>query len=185
MEKQNNKSKGLTLVEMTIYIAVFSIFMSFALGFFWQMQQARVRSDVWREVKENASQALEILKSQIRNADGLDLARSQLGQNFSALSIAKADGTALFDTYLKPIEVGGTSLSILKLRLALPNQPAEDVTSDHVTVTRFEVTDVGGGGNPPALQIQLGLASVNPGSDPLYDSTLDSTTTISFRTENP
>ncbi len=180
----HRRKAGLTLVEMTLYIAIFSLFMSFALGFFWQMQQARIRSDIGREGKENASQALELLKSQIRNADGLDSPGSQLGQNLSVLSLAKPDGTALFETYQKPIEVGGTPLRIQKLRLALPNQPAEDITSDHVNITRFEVADVGGG-DPTALQIRLSLASVNPGSDTLYDSTLDTTATIALRTEKP
>jgi len=181
----SGQKKGLTLVEMTLYVAIFSIFMSFALGFFWQMQKARIQSGVWREGKENAAQALELLKSQIRNADGLDLPGSQLGQNLSALSLTKVDGTALFDTYVKPVVVGGIALDITKLRLALPSQSAEDVTSDHVTVTRFEVSDVGGGGLPTALQIRLGLAAVNPGTDPLYDSTLDSSITVALRAENP
>ena len=180
----NQRRKGgFTLVEMVVYVALFSIFISFALGFFWQMQQARIRSDIWREGKENAVQALELLKSQIRNAEGLDAPGSQLGENFSALSINTADGEALFDTYLKQVEIGGITLGINKLRLILPNQPPEDATSDHVTVTRFEVSDVGGGGIPTALQIRFALANVNPGSDPLYDSTMEFDATIGFRTE--
>ena len=181
----HRRKGGFTLVETVLYVAIFSLFISFALGFFWQMRQAQIRSVVLRETQENASQALELLKSHIRNADGLDSPDSQLGNDFSALSLNTANGVARFDTTLKPIVVGGISLSIFKLRLALPNHPAEDITSDHVTVTRFEVSDVGGGGNPTALRIRLALASVNPGSDPLYDSTLESDVTVAFRAESP
>ncbi len=170
---------------MVIYVAIFSIFITFALSFFWQMQQSRIRSDIWREGKENAVQALELLKSQIRNAGGLNAPGSQLDQNLGALSLNTTGGAVLFDTYLKQVDIGGITLGINKLRLALPTQPAEDVTSDHVTVTRFEVSDVGGGGMPTALRIQLALANVNPGSDPLYDSTMEFDATVGFRTENP
>lgn len=180
----NHRRKGgFTLVETIVYVAIFSIFISFAMGFFWQMQQARIKSGIVREVKENAAQAIELFKSQIRNAEGLDLPGSQLGQNLGALSIIKTEGAALFDTYLKTMEVGNGSLEVRKLRFQLPNQLAEDATSDHVSVTRFEVSDVGGGGLPTALRIQMTLASVNPGNDPLYDSTMDFSTTFSFRTE--
>ena len=182
----NHRRKGgFTLVEMVIYVAIFSIFISFALGFFWQMQQARIRSGIWREGKENAAQALELFKHQIRNAEGLDLSGSQLGQNFSALSVNTTNGAALFDTYEKSVEVGGVSVQIRKLRLDLPNQPPSTVTSDHVTVIRLEVSDAGGGGSPTALQVRLVLANVNPGQDPLYDSTTEFDTTVAFRTENP
>jgi prepilin-type N-terminal cleavage/methylation domain-containing protein len=176
---------GFTLIETVVYVAIFSIFISFALGFFWQMQQARIRSDISREIKESASQSLELLKGEVRTANGLDSPGSQLGADFSALSVLKTDGNALFDTYQKSVVVGGNPVEIRKLRLSLPHQSPEDVTSDHVTVTRFEVSDAGGGENPTALQIRLTLAAVNPGSDPLYDSAIDFSTPVSFRVENP
>ncbi|MBI5421933.1 prepilin-type N-terminal cleavage/methylation domain-containing protein [Candidatus Peregrinibacteria bacterium] len=174
---------GFTLVETIAYVAIFSIFISFALGFFWQMQQARIKSGIVREVKENAAQAFELLKTEVRNAQSVDAPGSQLGQTLGTLSLTRTDGTALFDTALKSITVGGVPLEIRKLRLRLPGQLAEDATSDHVTVARFEISDVGGAGLPTALRIQMTLASVNPGQDPLYDFTMDFDSTLSFRTE--
>lgn len=173
-------AQGFTLIEMIVYVAILSVFFWVVLGFFMQMQAARTKSAISREIKENASQVLETLKTHVRVAASTDIGVSHFDVDPGALGLANIDGTEVFDTYTKTVLVGGVSKLIRTLRLSRPSLPAEDLTSEHVSVTSFQVSN---SGIPSNFYIRLGLSSVNPGVDPLYDSTLDLHTSVTIRNE--
>lgn len=174
--------KGFTLVETIIYIAVFSVFFWVVLGFFWQLQQADIKAKISREVKENTAQVGELFKYIVRDAESVDIGSSQFGAHFGVLELVYSDGNRIFDTYTTSIIAGGQTMDIHKLRYT-ENGQFSDVTSDHVDVTQFQLSDFTQGDAPHVIQMEFTLKTVNPGTDPLYDDDLSIRTTVLVRQE--
>lgn len=180
--QDDNRRRGFTMVEAIIYIAIFSVFFVGLIGFFWQMRQAEIDSDVKRRVKENASQVVEAFKYVVRNADSLDTGNSNLEINPSHLELVDSTGNWALGTYSKNVDVGGVSVPINTLRLFHSGEGTFDLTSGQVTVTQFEVNDLTQT-DPVVLQLKLGLDHVNPGNDPLYDHPLNVVISVLIREE--
>lgn len=178
---QLNK-EGFTLVETIVYIAIVSIFLWGALGFFWQLKQAEAMGGVEREVKENTAQVVEQIRQTIRNAEDVNEGMSQFDADPGVLSLAYAGGSRVFDTYAKNVTVGGKSVSIQKLRLTFGGE-SYDLTSDQVDVDQFLLTNVTQASGPDAVQLAFQLSSVNPGEDPNYDEALTTQITAHVRQE--
>lgn len=174
--------KGFTLVEMILYVTIVSIFFLFTLGFFWQARGIEVRADISREVKENVGQLLEIFKYFVRDAEGVNAGGSQFGVHPGVLELVYSDGNRIFDTYTKDLTVGGVNVTIRKLRYTHSGS-SYDLTSDHVDVTTFRLSDLTQGSEPFVTQMELDLESVNPGNDPNYDNSLSVRTTANVREE--
>ncbi len=134
------------------------------------------------EVTENSSQVLQLATSVMREGESLHT-DSVYGSHPGKLVVN--DSTVMtFDTYTKNVNTGGRSVSIRKLRLTQGGNPAVDITSDHVNVTNFVVTDITQGGNPEMVQIELDISSINPDNDLNFDNTLSTRTSISVRKES-
>jgi len=174
--------KGFTLVETIIYIAIVSVFLWAALGFFWQMKQAETKGDIMREVKENMAQAAEQFRQTVRNAEDMNEGVSQFGVNPGVLSLVYPGGSRVFDTYTKNVTMGGESVAVQKLRLTYGGE-SYDLTSDRVDVSQFLLTNVTQAGGPDAVQFEFQLSSLNPGGDPDYDALLTTQLTAHVRQE--
>ena len=170
------------MVETIIYIAIASIFFTISIGFFMQVRSADVRAGIRREIKENASQAIESFKYFIRNAEAVDAGGSEFGKNPGSLFLTYPDGGVLFDTYTKNISVGGAQTEIRKLRYT-KNGNSHDISSDHVNVADYAVLDMTAADEPDAVQIKISFLSVNPAAGPDYDSSLDLSVTVNIRHE--
>lgn len=174
---------GFTLVETIIYMAIASIFITFATGFYWQMRQADVKSSVSHEVKENAAQSLELVKYIVRNAQDVDLNDSVFGSDTGVLDLDYSDGGRRFDTFEHQVTVGGKSMLIRSLRFDHAGQYSAQVTSDHINVTRFRVSDYSQGNTPKTVRVELELEQVNPGDDQNFDASVSEAVTLSVRKE--
>lgn len=171
--------KGFTLVEMILYVAIASVFLTVMIGFFWQIRQGEIRNRVRRELNENTAQVMQVFASAVRNAESLD-GGSQFGVNPSVVVLGYAGGDKVFDTYTKTVTVGGLPAVIRKLRLS-EGGDSYDLTSDHADVNLFRVDDFTQGGQPPVLRISLALSSVNPGQTFGYEDEAPSAVTVNVR----
>jgi hypothetical protein len=161
-------NKGFTFVEMIIYIAIFTIVLFVIFRLFWQVQVSDIKGRVSRETKENISQTMEIFKHYVRQADNLNAGDSVFGSNPGILSLENG-GAIKIDTYEKEITIGGKTQTIRKLRLTEGVDPALDITSDHVNVDNFVLTDLTHDAGLGAVLMDLTVSGVNPGGDPLYE----------------
>lgn len=173
---------GFTLVETIIYIAIASIFFAISIGFYWQMREGDIKVGIRREIKENVSQAVESFKYFVRNADDVDLGGSQFGINPGVLVLTYPDGAIAFDTYAKNVSVGERQVEIRKLRYS-QNGNFYDITSDHVDVTDYKLSDMTADDEPEAVQMELTLSSINPNDNPDYENSLAVRTTVNIRKE--
>ncbi len=182
LKSQITNNEGFTLVETIVYIAIASIFLWGALGFFWQLKQAEAKGDVMREVKENTAQAVEQFRQTVRNAEEVNEGASSFGADPGALSLVYAGGSRVFDTYTKNITVGGAPITIRKLRLTYGGE-SYDLTSDQVEIDQFLLANVTQASGPDAVRLAFQLSSVNPGGDPDYDASLAVQMTAQVRQE--
>jgi prepilin-type N-terminal cleavage/methylation domain-containing protein len=181
--KSQVRNKGFTLLEMIIYVVIFAIILFVMVQLFWQVQLSDIKGRVSRETKENASQVMEIFKHYVRQADDMNTGDSVFDSNPGVLSL-EDDGTVIIDTYTKDVMVGEGTQTIRKLRLTEGGNPALDLTSDHVNVDNFVLTDLTQGANPDAVLMDLTISSVNPGNDPLYEHSLSIQTGATIRNES-
>ncbi len=173
--------RGFTLVETIIYIAIASIFFSMAIGFFWQVRGGEVKANTTREVKENVSQAVEVFKYYVRNADGMDAGSSQFGVNLGSLYLTYPEGNRVFDTYSKNVQVGGTTVGIKKFRFTQFGS-SYDITSDHVDVESLIFSNFTQG-EEPVVRMELSLKSVAVNDDTNYNESLSVRTSVNIRQE--
>lgn len=78
---------GFTLIEIILYIALVSIFISGAIHFAWDIVYARAKSGVEREVNENLRIASDRISYEIRNASAINSISS------SSLCLGSSDAT--------------------------------------------------------------------------------------------
>jgi prepilin-type N-terminal cleavage/methylation domain-containing protein len=83
-KKLGRSSKGFTLIELILYVALSSIFMTAAVLFAWDIVYGRIRSFVEQEVNQNMRLASKRIAYEIRNA-------SAINSTGTSLSLAMAD----------------------------------------------------------------------------------------------
>lgn len=169
-------------MEMIVYVAIFSILFTVILNLFWRVQLSGARFQVSGEVKENASQVMQLVISSVRNGNSIDASGSVFDLHPGILVINDLEPVT-FDTYEKNVNVGGQMIPIRKLRMAQGGNPSIDITSDHVDVTNYVISNLTPPGHPNTVQINLELSSINPDNDPEYDNRLSLKTSVTIREE--
>jgi len=72
MKKISKRNSGFTLVELILYIALVSIFLTGVIMFTWDILYGRVKSYVQEEVNQNSRFAAKRIIYEIRNASGVN-----------------------------------------------------------------------------------------------------------------
>lgn len=81
----NNKINGFTLVEVIIYVAIFSIFVGSLASFSNLINSSRTNNQITLEVNNQGNQAVRVITQSIRNATAIN--SPTVGTNSSSLSI--------------------------------------------------------------------------------------------------
>lgn len=137
---QNKKRElGFTFIELILYTALVSIFLTSAVYFAWNIIYGQVRSDVQQEVSGNLRVISERIQFEIRNAKGIN----SLGDNFIELDSGSLGITviALADKAVQ-ITQGGetnnlTSNEVEVKNLSFTNLTTEDQKSKNI---KFSIT---------------------------------------------
>jgi prepilin-type N-terminal cleavage/methylation domain-containing protein len=69
---KSHNSRGFTLIELILYIALVSIFITGAVLFSWDLIFGRVKSEVQREVNQNLRLSAQRILFEIRNASSIN-----------------------------------------------------------------------------------------------------------------
>jgi len=180
--KPAQKKTGFTLVEMIIYVTIFAVILTIIIQVFWQVNITGNRVQASAELQENVSQVINIAVRTVREGESLNTGASIFGSNPGVLVIDDTD-TMLIDTYAKMISIAGQNISIRKLQLTRGFNAPVDITSDHVNVTNFKLTNMTPAGHPGVVQIELEVSRINPQNDPNFDGSFQVKTSAVIRKE--
>ena len=153
-------NKGLSLIELIIYVAISSIVLVSVVSFAWHILGSGTRINVSSELTQNGRCVLEKISRDIRNANDITTASSIFDTDPGVLVLDTDNGALTFDTYQKNITVGTQNITIRKLR-----RNGIDMTSDKINVTHFLVENLTRATESKNVNISLGLEFVNPGND--------------------
>jgi prepilin-type N-terminal cleavage/methylation domain-containing protein len=175
-------TKGFTMIELIIYIAIASIMLVTVVGIGINLSVANQKSQAKREVYMNTRFVMAELADMVRGADDIILSGTTFGSNPASLALAYPSGNnVLFSVYAKNVTVAGNTVSINKLSMKSGTDPFTDITSDKVTVTDFTLTNLTRGTSRKNINIQLTLSKVNPGGDPAFNVSFPVETAVSIR----
>lgn len=158
----NMHTKGVTLIEMILYIAMTSVVLVVSGALSTRILLDNARLHAMQEVTDNANFALGRLSAAIRNAEAVAL--PEVGTTGPVLSLFESG------------EVGN-ALDFSVDSGKLLEQSVLPLTSNQVRVTLLEFQNVGKVGGPAAIRIHLRLQYFNPNGRPEYSIEEDFYTT--------
>ena len=164
---------GFTLIELILYVALISVFVTGAVYFAWDIIYGRVKSGVQLEVSQNLRLASKRIIQEIRNAEGV----SSIG--VSTISLVMEDSArnpTAFDVSNGRLRIGfGSSGSC-------PTSAPCTLTSDQVTVTELTFTDLSsGGGETVNVSFTITLESNNPSGRQEWERSDTFSTSVELR----
>ena len=145
-------SSGFTLVELILYIAIVSIFLTGVIMFTWDIIYGRVKSYVQEEVNQNLRYAAKRITYEIRNASAVNLP-------VTVTSISLASGNAARNP--TTIDISGG-----RLRIGYGNSGPCPITSpcfltsNKVDVTNLTFINLSSGSDSINIKFSLTLGSV-------------------------
>jgi Tfp pilus assembly protein PilW len=150
--------KGFTLIEFLLYIGLLGIILtvSGAIGLNILFGKAKLNSI--EEVSQNSRFAIEKIASTIRNAQAINSpATSTNGTSLSLVMTDSSLNPTVFD------------LSSKILRITEGAGSAVNLTSDEVSVSDLQFTNISYTGTPGTVRIQITVEHINPDNRPEYD----------------
>lgn len=163
--------KGFTLIEMLVFLAIFTLVMSAVAAFLVWTVRGNVKSRAVREAIDNGRRALETITYEIRSASVLytpTVASSQISLE-TAAGAAAGEVTTYVDIYRC-----GTRVCI-KREGQLPTALA----SEAVEVTNLAFRQIGT--TTPAVEVGLSLRYKNPLAWTSEQAVFSATTTAALR----
>lgn len=144
--------QGFTLIELILYIALVSIFISGAILFSWDIIYGRVKSDVGQEVNQNLRLAAKRISYEIRNASAIN---SVVASDLClASSTAARNPTRIYVSSGRlHIAWGGGTANCTSMTSDLP------LTSNLVTVSGLTFTDRSSGTNSYNIEYSFTVSS--------------------------
>ena len=144
------RQKGFTLLETLIYIAVLAIIMGAITSYFLWAIKSSIKSQVMGETLDNTRRTMEIMISEIREAEGIYTETSSFGSHPGQLSLET--------TKYVPTDERRTYIDfyISDGRLALKKESQDSIylTSERVEVTNLVFSQIVSGA---AFSIQIDL----------------------------
>ena len=124
MKELKNKD-GFTLVEMIIYIAIFSIFIGTLVSFFITMNSSRINNQITLEVNNQGNDVMRVMTQSIRNATSINTpSTSSLSNTLSLVTPDLSKNPTIFsvtDGILYMTEGSGPSISLTNDKVSLSN----------------------------------------------------------------
>lgn len=160
--------KGLTLIELLIYIGIASMVLVVGLSYAWTIIRDQHKQQLEAEVNYVGNFALDKI-----------IYSTQRSQNFGANVYNENPGKIVLnyvtnpqitiDTYTKSIILGDKTVSIRKLRLAKLGTTVNDLSTDRVNVTNFLITNLSAAGTQ-TIKIDLTVEAINPENLKQYEA---------------
>lgn len=140
-------TKGFTLVEMMIYIVIFSLFSIFTINTLLTMTRTFTEARVNRDLITAGNTALERITREIKSADSLSGTGNTLNASYGALSLIVPDGASTKTVTLVGSanaitlsENGGTATTLLTPTISVTSLIFRQITTTQGQAIRIEMT---------------------------------------------
>ncbi len=172
--------KGFTLIEIIIYLAIITTILIASLNFAWTIINDQTKQENLSEVNNAGRFILDKITYNTKRSNAIE-AGSIYDANPGKLILSYiANPQMIIDTYDKQITLGGTDLTITKLRLTRGANLAVDLTGDKINVSNFVITD-SSNASAVTINIELTLSAINPSETKSYEAQNSWTTSITVR----
>ncbi len=141
---------GLTLIELILYVALLSIFVSSAVVIGWNIIYSQIKNDVQQEVTSNLRFAMDRIGVEIRQASAIN---SITASSVSLVSSVSARNPTVIDVSGGRLRIGQGSTG------ACPTTSPCLITSPRVNVDSFTISNVAGTAGTTSLNYQLRISS--------------------------
>lgn len=152
-------ARGLTLIELVIYLGIVGIVLSLAVGLALTFVETEVRGGARATVDAAAHRALTGVTEAVHAATAINTNDSTFGSVLGRLSLTMRDAARSPTVFA----VSGSALTFSEQGSA-----AAPLTPAQVEVTRFQLTHVNPAGALPGVAVELGLRFRNPAGHPAY-----------------
>ena len=127
-EHNRGRVGGFSLIELIIYVAIFSVISAVFIAALIQLSIGESRSKVTTEVQQNLRSAMESIAKSAR--DGSKVTAPAAGSSGNILAIIAKDGST--------VQYATTSAGVLQKQVG--SSPPENITTDKVRVTALNFT---------------------------------------------
>lgn len=158
MSMQQSSQRGVTLLELLLYISIFSMVMLATVAFFGTVTSARVKNQSIAEVNDQGAQAMDLMLQTIRNASSI----TSPAATASAASLTVVVPTATLSPTI--INLNGTELQVKQGAAA-----AVPITSSDVQITSITFKNLTRSGTPGIVQVSFVMKHYNPDNHNEYD----------------
>lgn len=156
----NNKKSGVTLIELLLYIAIFSIVITAVVSVAISATAQRVRNNAVAEVDYQGEAVMSYITQTIRNSQSVNtpLANNSAG-SLSVNGLNATNNPAVFDTVNDGLRQ--------RIRVREGSPPTDNfLTNNRVTVTSINFTNSTIVGGRDSIKIQFTLQYYNPSGRP-------------------
>jgi Tfp pilus assembly protein PilW len=154
--------RGLTLVEMILYVAICSALLLSLSSFYIFLLSSRIKSQSITEVEQQGLQIVQVVTQSVRNARSLDT--PSVGSSGALLSLTTINGLLNPTTF--DVDASGT------FRIKEGSGPYVPLTNSHVTVSSTTFQNVSSvGSTDRVLHYSFTVTSNNPTTRNEYDYT--------------
>ena len=169
----NQKNSGYTIIEMLLYIAIFSLIIGSRLSVEMSIANQRIQNQVTQEVDNQGNMAINNITQNLRNASTIN---TPTPTNTSA-SLSYNTATASFNP---SIYDSIADQGVNKLRFRAGSNPAEYLTSSRVTMSNLSFSNRAIVGGRDSIYISFTLTYHNPANKPqlIYQKNFYGVTTL-------
>lgn len=168
MKKLRN-NKGMTLVELILYIAILSVFIGGAINFSWDVIYGRIKSNTQRTLSQNLRIVSKRMAYEIRNATAISI------PNSSTISLVMADSErnpTVFDLSGGRVRIGYGSSG------PCPTTSPCFLSSNELTISNLTFTNLSTG---TSTNVQVSITGSTTGSSDEYQGTETYRTSVELR----
>ncbi len=150
LRTENRLSSGFTLIELVLYIAICSIFLTASVSFAWDLIYGRVKSYAQEEVNQNMRFASKRIIYEMRNAQSINTVSA------SSISLQMADSArnpTIIDVSSNRVRIGYGSSG------PCPTTSPCFLTASNVSVTGLSFTDLSSAPNSRNIKFTLTIST--------------------------
>jgi len=148
---ENGRARGLTLIELLLYVGLASALLLSVSLFLSLLLQARIKHQAIVEVDQQGVQALQLILQTARNAEDV----TAPAQGASGASLALDVVPAAADPTVFDVAAGA-------LRVREGGAAAVPLTNARVTASGFSVQNLSAPGTPGTVRVRFTLTYVSP-----------------------
>lgn len=164
--------KGISLIEILVYIGVFSLIVVVIVSFVFWLIRSNLKAKVMRETLNNSKRVMELITQEIKEADSIYIPTTTSSQ----LSLKTKKYLPIGE------EISFIDFYLCATRICLKKESQDPIflTSENIEITNLVFTQIVSG---QALNIRIELSAnyKNPADRPEYRALVDLTSSASLR----